>query len=228
MGVFNPLLVVAALFGISSYFQDVVEIIKLSFGAVIGHDTGCDLCHRTTALLLKVSELDQAGDIDCAKICFGQRQCSNICTKIIGAMATSETYPCIAAGLCPETADDSDIQCRFDWHRLGCVPASACQRKFPARCVVNAGIRSWRRYSNVVGRHAGLVASALANQPRCGEPGASEYCVAPAASQLSVACEMLTWALPFAFGTVASIRAVETPGGDDDRQWLTFCVSGAP
>ena len=25
-------------------------------------------------------------------------------------------------------------------------------------------------------------------------------------------------------GTLASVRAVETPGGDDDRQWLTFWI----
>ena len=28
--------------------------------------------------------------------------------------------------------------------------------------------------------------------------------------------------LTFAGGAICSVRAIETPGGDDDRQWLTF------
>ena len=220
-----PWLMLAFIFSVSTYVQDVGDILQLSFSALVGRqDTGCEACHRVTALLLKVIELDEAGDIDCKRLCFRSNACSNMCEKITNAMATSERYPCVAAGICPaEDENESDMICRFDWRMMRCTPSSSCQRRFPARCVVSDGLRSWRRYSFFIGRHAGLVASALQNQPRCGERDAGPYCVREP-SGLGQACELLSFVLPFLYGTLASVRAVETPGGDDDRQWLTFWV----
>ena len=177
--------------------------------------------HKITALALKVTELDEHGEIDCRKLCFGTSPCSDLCGNITDTMRKSESYPCYAAGLCPD--QEGDITCRFDWKQLRCSPQASCTRKFPARCVVNDGLLSWRRQAALVGRHAGLVARALHEQPSCGEPDAGPYC-RHEPSGVSHACELTCWVLPFVVGTIASIRAVETPGGDDDRQWLTFWV----
>ncbi|KAJ1485610.1 hypothetical protein T484DRAFT_1792863 [Baffinella frigidus] len=35
-------------------------------------------------------------------------------------------------------------------------------------------------------------------------------------------CEYLGWVLVSVVATILSIHAIETPGGDDDRQWLSF------
>ena len=58
-----PWVIVAAVFALTTYFQDVAEIARLSCGAVLGRDTGCELCHKTTALLFRVAELDEADNI---------------------------------------------------------------------------------------------------------------------------------------------------------------------
>ena len=170
-----PWVLMALVFTFASRLGDVQEILVLSLRAVVGgRDSGCMLCHRTTAFILKLSELDEAQSIDCKNVCFGTRKCNEVCSHILTALATSEHYPCVAAGLCPVEDEDSDVTCRFDWRALSCTPATACERKFPARCVVRQGLQTWRRHMNVLGKHAGLMASALANQPRCGDEGASK------------------------------------------------------
>jgi hypothetical protein len=220
-----PWVLLALVFTVGNYVQDVGEIFILTASASLGRQgSGCALCHKTTGLLLKVTELDEVDDIDCSKLCFGSSRCRDICGSIIKVLGTSESYPCVAAGLCPVEDEDTNIVCKFDWRTQRCFPVTACQRKFPARCVINAGLQRWRRQVNVLGKHAGLMASALANQPRCGSADAGPYCVHAPQWIGSKVCEVLAWVVPFCFGTLASIRAVETPGGDDDRQWLTFWI----
>ena len=220
-----PWVVLALVFTFASNVGDVHQLLVLSLRAAVGgKDSGCELCHHTTAFILKVSELDEADAVDCNNLCFGTRKCSEVCSKIMTALATSKQYPCVAAGLCPVEDVDSDIVCRFDWRSMRCTPSTACARKFPARCVIRDGLQTWRRQINMLGKHAGLMANALANQPRCGDEGAGPYCVQAPSWFGSHAAELLSWALPFCVGTLASVRAVETPGGDDDRQWLTFWI----
>ena len=166
-----------------------------------------------------MSELDEAKELDCGRLAWASK-CIDVRPHSPRARHF-KSYPCVAAGLCPVEDEDSDISCKFSWKRLQCLPATACVRRFPARCEVNAGIRAWRRTVNVLGKHAGLMASALANQPSCSDENAGPYCVAGPAWFGSQACEFGSWFVPFAYGTLASIRAVESPGGDDDRQWLT-------
>ena len=234
MGFVPPWAVLAAVFVLSTYVQDLQELVGLTvsaaFGAIRGCklgrcDSGCKLCHKITELVLKMTELDESGEIDCGKLCFGQKSCVDVCDRILSAMRSSTAYPCYAAGLCPVEDDEGEIVCHFDWRHLTCVDnngiTASCTRMFPARCVVNQGIQSWQRQAKLLARNAGLVARALQQQPTCGEPNAGPYCVHEP-SGLDSACEVLCWALPFVVGTISSIRAVETPGGDDDRQWLTF------
>ena len=220
-----PWVALAFMFTFATSIQDLFSLSSLAASAVISADadSGCNLCHGLIGLVLKISDLDQRADVECSKMCFGIPRCVRTCDKIVTAMATSESYPCVAAGLCGVADADSNVTCRFDWHRMGCMPPSACERKFPFRCQVNDGILSWKRLSSRLTTHAGLVAHALANPPRCGDEGAGPYCV-NAARGLGRFCEAASWILPFVWGTICSIHAVETPGGDDDRQWLTFWI----
>ena len=184
------------------------------------------------ALVLKVSELDETDNIDCDRLCFGpwKTSCVDVCTKMKRAMQTSNTYPCIAAGFCPVVVDDLDVVCRFNWHPrsanfLRCSPSASCQRKFPAQCVTRDGIRAWRRYDRILKEHAQQMAHGLMARPVCGTPNAGPYCV-HAPSGLGKVAELASWLLPMTFGTLSSIRAVETPGGDDDRQWVSLSSLG--
>lgn len=153
-----PWVCLAIVISCGSYLQDVTDILLLSASAVIGRggkNSGCILCNKMMGLILKVSELDELDNLDCGKLCFGGAKCSNICSRVVTAMRTSEGYPCIAAGLCPVQDEESDVQCQFSWKALRCFPETRCVRKFPARCEVNAGLKSWRRYTHVLGKNAG-------------------------------------------------------------------------
>ena len=136
-----PWVILAIAFTFASHLGDVHELFMLSLRAAVGgRDSGCLLCHRTTAFILKLSELDEAQSIDCANLCLGARQCKEVCSRIVTVLGTSQEYPCVAAGLCPVEDADSDITCRFDWRQLRCTPTTACVRKFPARCVIRQGL----------------------------------------------------------------------------------------
>ena len=219
-----PWVVLSIVFAAGTYVQDAADILALIPRVIIGRKgSGCHLCHKMLDVVLKVSELDEAENIDCGKLCFGRSQCAESCAKLISAMDSSKDYPCIAAGLCPEVSEDLEVECHFSWRQLRCTPTDWCARKFPARCQIVGGLKTWRRYTHHLQKHAGLLANALAQRPRCGTPGAGPYCVSEAIG-LGRVCEVASWVVPFLFGTASSIRAVESPGGDDDRQWLTFWV----
>ena len=224
MHVLRALVALASVFVIGTYVQDLQDIIVLGFSAIIGRrQSGCQLCHKIVNVLLKVTELDEAENIDCRKLCFGAERCAEQCNKVVTAMATSEGYPCVAAGLCPVENVDGSVVCQFNFKRLRCQPTSSCVRKFPLRCEVAAGLKTWHRYSHQLKMQAGLITDALKRMPRCGEKDAGPYCVFEPTG-LGRACELIAWVLPFLYGSVSSVRAVESPGGDDDRQWLTFWI----
>ena len=73
------------------------------------------------------------------------------------------------------------------------------------------------------GKHTAAIAAGLLYQKRCGEPDAGPYCIAKPTSYGRIT-ELLLLALIIFYGGYASIVAIETPGGDDDQQWLTFWV----
>ena len=223
-----PWVILAFALACTTYVQDAMGILGSMLAAVLNskEDAGCEMCSRLVALVLKVSELDETESIDCGRLCFGPRKwkhrCMDTCTRVQSAMRTSSDYPCIAAGFCPVQDTDADIVCRFNWHPrsksfLRCTPCGLCARKFPARCVVDEGIASWMRARRLMERHASEMAHALQKRPVCGTPDAGPYCVVEP-SGLGKMAELGTWFLPMIFGTLSSIRAVETPGGDDDRQ----------
>jgi len=65
------------------------------------------------------------------------------------------------------------------------------------------------------------LAEGLLSQKHCGEEGAGMYCVArPKAWGLMA--ESLGYLLSLLVGGYNSVSAIESIGGDDDRQWLTF------
>jgi len=88
-------------------------------------------------------------------------------------------------------------------------------------CRLKPGIGRWVGMQNSLGAHAGLLAQGLLSQPHCGEPNAGPYCIATPTG-LGAVAEAVGHALSIGYGTVATISGIETPGGDDDRQWLTF------
>ena len=67
----------------------------------------------------------------------------------------------------------------------------------------------------------GALGDALSNRKLCSEPGAGPYCIKEATG-LGFAAEWGGLVMTFIGGALYSITAIETPGGDDDRQWLTF------
>ena len=58
-----PWVLLALVFTVGNYVQDVGEIFILTASASLGRQgSGCALCHKTTGLLLKVTELDDYGE----------------------------------------------------------------------------------------------------------------------------------------------------------------------
>jgi len=70
-------------------------------------------------------------------------------------------------------------------------------------------------------REAGALVQGLVSQPHCGEEGAGPYCIAKPRGSGALA-EILGFALSILYGGYRSVVALESPGGDDDQQWLTF------
>ncbi len=81
----------------------------------------------------------------------------------------------------------------------------------------------WLHMKKTASKHATAIAEGLINQKRCGDPDAGPYCIAKPSGFGRVA-EFLAWFLSILYGGYASTVAIESPGGDDDQQWLTFWV----
>jgi hypothetical protein len=101
-----------------------------------------------------------------------------------------------------------------------CEPASSCTYKFP-KCEVNPGRKKWKQVSRLLSDQLGAFDDAFRHRKRCSEPDAGPYCIREAEG-LEMLAEWGGLALTFLGGAICSVRAIETPGGDDDRQWLTF------
>ena len=70
----------------------------------------------------------------------------------------------------------------------------------------------------------GALADAVSRLPNCGEPGAHNVFCVNTPTGLGYASMVANYALLAFVGVWQSIRAIETPGGDDDRQWLSFWI----
>jgi len=71
--------------------------------------------------------------------------------------------------------------------------------------------------------HTAALAAGILSQKRCGEPDAGPFCVV-APSGIGKFAEIVGVLLSLVYGGYHSIVAIETPGGDDDQQWLTFWI----
>jgi hypothetical protein len=182
----------------------------------------CDVCEDVMADLMKGSEgLEQ---LPCGATCFKFPPCVNMCEKIKQSAGNSTHFPCIAAGYCSAEGEiEADIECTVA-PVLRCVPARYCQRKMNGlkmSCSLKPGMGRWVGMANAAGAQATALAGGLTSQKRCGEEGAGPYCIAEAQGLGKVA-EALGHVLSLVYGGYQTVAAIETPGGDDDVQWLTF------
>lgn len=153
-------------------------------------------------------------------MCFKFGKCTETCEKITNAMANSTGYPCIAAGLCPAVDEFGDVECKWSYKSMGCEPANSCVYKFP-KCEMKSGLKKWKQVSRLLSDNLGAFDDAFRHRKRCSEPNAGPYCIREAEG-LGLLAEWGGLGLTFLGGFLFSIHAIETPGGDDDRQWLTF------
>ena len=184
----------------------------------------CDVCDDVMGDLLKGTEGLEA--LPCNWACLRVPPCVQMCEKVKAASVNSTHYPCIAAGYCDAVAEgeiDSVAECSVGPF-FRCTPSRYCQRKrkgFRFSCDLRPGIGRWIGMRNAVGTHAAALADGLFSQPHCGEPGAGPYCIATPTGIGAVA-EGIGHILSVIYGGWKTIASIESPGGDDDRQWLTF------
>ena len=224
-----PWVLMSLVLGFAGHLQDFKELAGLGVSIVTGRgeDAGCKICDKLVTMMLKEIELDdmqEGGGIDCHGMCFGLGKCVNTCEKITGAMANSTGYPCIAAGLCPELDEFGEVSCKWSYSKMGCEPSSACEAKArfgTPKCELKAGHKQWKKAGKLINDQLNAVGDGLKNRKRCSEEGAGPYCIKDSEG-LGLFCEYAGLVMTFFGGVMFSIRAIESPGGDDDRQWLTF------
>ena len=209
--------------------DDVAMLFKFGrLAAVVipgGRDSDlCDLCDDVMGDLMKGAEGLDA--IPCNWACLRIGPCVKMCEAVKGASQNSTHFPCIAAGYCDALEEgemDADVECSVG-PLFSCQPARYCKRHRKGlrfSCELRPGIGRWIGLQNAATAHAGAIASGLLSQPRCGEEGAGPYCIASPTGMGAVA-EAIGHVLSLAYGGLATVSSIETPGGDDDRQWLTF------
>lgn len=216
---------------IQTYKRTAFLVWKLLKGG--SQQAGCALCDEIVERILDVTGVqdstDKADDLACTDICpWGIKKCITVCERLLEAIRHSGKYPCVAIGMCAEMDEFGPIpRCKFDWTTASCSPPFACSmiRTIPwPKCQLKEGYSKWRKVSSLMSRKAGAMLAAVANAKKCGDEGADPYFCVNEAKGFSLICEWLGYVLVFVVATVASVRAVETPGGDDDRQWLCFWI----
>jgi len=190
----------------------------------------CNLCFDVMENLLKGREGLDA--VPCSWVCLGTPKCTEICKSIKDVYEETGDFPCVVAGYC--TADDetkgelsNEVDCKKG-PLFSCEPKKFCRKSRPKfgynySCELKPGLGRWLHMKNTASRHTAAMAAAFLQRKRCDEPNAGPYCIAEPSGFGRIA-EILGWVLSFLYGGYQSIRAVETPGGDDDQQWLTFWV----
>lgn len=196
-----------------------------------GREAACDFCDQviTTVMDLKDTK-DEASDPEelCGAVCpFGIKYCMNICTNLMDAIGSSTKFPCEAIGMCPSLDEDGEeIECSYQVSR-GCQPSQMCtlKRMLPMpQCDLKPGYKQWKKKKANLLKNMGQLAEAIHKLPNCGEEGASELFCVNEPKGFSLFCEYVGMVFVLVFATFNSIRAIETKGGDDDRQWLTFWI----
>ncbi|KAG5175276.1 TB2/DP1, HVA22 family-domain-containing protein, partial [Tribonema minus] len=195
---------------------------------VTGKGGQCGLCDNITSLLLHLED-GSPDAIECSAICLWRFQrCIKTCERIKRALSESSHYPCVAAGMCPASDAYGEVnQCSYSWKQRSCLPEGPCYMKlrFPRpSCQLKPGFLEFNHYTQALRRNTGALARAVRELPRCGEPGAhATFCVNEPTGT-GWAAMVVSYALVSVVGVWQSVRAVETPGGDDDRQWLAFWI----
>ena len=167
------------------------------------------------------------GGLDCGTVCFGLKgKCHKMCEGIKGAMTNSTSYPCTVAGFCPEQGaydDEGQISCRWSYKKLGCLPEGGmCVHRLPTTCELRPGIRQWRRVKKFVLRDVEALGAAFQRRAKyCSEEGSGNVCIRDAVG-VGFVCQNLGYMVIVLIGTYLTVRAIESPGGADDRQWLVF------
>lgn len=150
-----------------------------------------------------------------------------MCENLQEISESSTEFPCVTAGICDPVAagllDTADIDCRGGAF-FTCTPNQYCRRKrdgLKLKCELRPGIARWNGMKHLASRHTVALAEGLKSQAHCGEEGAGPYCIAKPTG-LGLIAEGTGYFISLAVGGWKSIVAIETPGGADDRQWLTF------
>lgn len=189
--------------------------------------TMCGLCDDVVGDLMVGSE--GISVIPCKAACFGMKGCIEMCEKVKEASEETSEFPCIALGYCDAMehgyVSSDDIDCKSGAF-FSCQPRQYCRRKregIHMTCELKPGIGRWNGMKNLASTHTAALASGLSSQLYCSEPGAGPYCIAKP-SGTGLLAEWAGFGLSVLWGGYKSITALETPGGNDDRQWLTFWV----
>ena len=181
----------------------------------------CAICDDVMGDVLQGTEGLQS--LPCKMACLRIPACVEMCERIKSVSGNSTRFPCIAAGYCRDEDDEAPTTCAVE-PGFRCVPERYCARRrrgLKLVCELKPGIGRWVGMKNTVSSHAASLAEALYNQPRCGEPGAGDFCIASPRG-LGAIAERAGHILALGYGCVNSIGAIESQGGDDDRVWLTY------
>jgi len=188
----------------------------------------CDVCDDVMGDLL-VQEGVTA--LPCRFLCLQVPACIEMCENLKTVSQTSTKFPCVAAGYCDATEEDyfdsgDNIECNVG-HFFSCTPRRYCHRVRTGwrwSCRLRPGIGRWVGLTHTVSNHAGAMAKAIMEQPHCSDADASAtFCIA-SPKGFGLVCEIIIQVLSFVYGGYQSILAIESPGGDDDTQWLTYHV----
>ena len=202
------------------------RVARLASVVIPGGDKSelCNVCDDVMGDLL--SGTDGIEALPCNWACLRIPKCVEMCERVKDSAANSTHFPCIAAGYCDPIEEgqvEADVECSVA-PIFRCVPKRYCQAMrtgFKMSCRLKPGIGRWVGMKNAVGEHAGLLATGLLGQQHCGEPGAGPYCIAKPTG-LGAVAEAAGHVLSMLYGSIRTVQGIESPGGDDDRQWLTF------
>eukprot|EP00286_Rhodomonas_abbreviata_P002249 CAMPEP_0181347916 /NCGR_PEP_ID=MMETSP1101-20121128/34129_1 /TAXON_ID=46948 /ORGANISM="Rhodomonas abbreviata, Strain Caron Lab Isolate" /LENGTH=303 /DNA_ID=CAMNT_0023460153 /DNA_START=21 /DNA_END=928 /DNA_ORIENTATION=- len=197
-----------------------VKMSKLALQIVTGGgmDAACDLCDELVTMMLELDDakdnMDLDGDELCDNICpFKLEKCVNLCEKLMEAIKTSTKFPCEAVGVCQPLDEFGEApECKYIAGK-GCQPHAICAktRNLPyPKCDLKAGKLKWKRYTKAMTENVGALA------------GAHEVFCVDEATGVHLLAEYAGYLLIFVVATAKSVYAIETKGGDDDRQWLSF------
>jgi hypothetical protein len=219
-----PWVILWGLFAFSKSFGVVKDMVLL--GAEIvggGEGAACTLCDKVVTLLLSGEAEGGMDELDCNGLCFHLDRCIKICDKIKTTLASSSRFPCVAAGYCPQVDEFGPMpKCIYKFP-ASCEPAYMCAFKFP-KCELADGYKKWRKMNAMLTQNLGAVAGALTKMPKCGEPGAHKTFCINEPTGIGLYCKNSAYLL-YVWACICSVMAVESPGGDDDRQWLKVLYS---